>query len=310
MSITLASSPVIFDENSHSYFHPVKRIYLSGITGVLKRHLFADMYDNIPEHTLAAAAERGHDIHSECMEYATLGIAGKSAEVHAFADLLRAHKITPAVGGAEYTVSDEQHFASKIDLVDDCNNLYDIKTTSSLNKEYVSWQLSIYAYLFELQNPGLKAGELYALHLRDGKARRVKVARICSDECKRLLEADADGLPFIPEASAPSVIPSQEETLATIEQCEDILVALKKQMDEAEARKKAALAGITEGMEREGLYKIETPRIIITRVAPSETMTLDSKTLKAELPDVYARYARTSTRAGYTKITLKTITNI
>ena len=56
----------------------------------------------------------------------------------------------------EYTVSDEEYFASNIDCVWEKEgeiSLADIKTTYRIDKESLSWQLSIYAYLLRGRIP-------------------------------------------------------------------------------------------------------------------------------------------------------------
>ena len=72
---------------------------------------------------------------------------------------------------SEYIVTDFEHFASPIDKVVEINNevcLVDVKTTAALDYEYLSWQLSVYKYLFGLVNPDVKIGGLGAIWIRDG----------------------------------------------------------------------------------------------------------------------------------------------
>lgn len=196
----LATSPVIFLPEEHRYFNPENGRYLSGITSLLSRQLFPDKYDGIPQATLNAAAAKGSAIHEECADLATFGVAGTYPETEAFARLLTRECIEPLE--AEYTVSDGEHYASKIDFLDRSLNLYDIKTTSTLDTEYVSWQLSIYAHLFEMQNPGLQVGRLAAIHLRGKRAKLVRVARKSAEAISRLLADDLAGSQYIPQPDA------------------------------------------------------------------------------------------------------------
>ncbi len=69
-------------------------------------------------------------------------------------------------------------------------SLGDIKTTASLDREYLSWQLSIYAYLFELQNPLIKVDKLFGIWLRGNKSELVEIERKPDAEVKRLLECE------------------------------------------------------------------------------------------------------------------------
>ena len=62
-------------------------------------------------------------------------------------------------------------------------------------------ELSIYAYLFELQNPNLKVSDLYACWLYNSSKRRkidlVRVARKPKSDVTMLLECEYYGTPFL-----------------------------------------------------------------------------------------------------------------
>ena len=75
---------------------------------------------------------------------------------------------------SEYLISDNAHYASMIDKVyrvnDNTFDRCDIKTYGAMTVEKfekAEWQLSIYAYLFELQNPKAKVRNLFIIHLRN-----------------------------------------------------------------------------------------------------------------------------------------------
>lgn len=302
----LVQSPVVFLPDTHQYFHPGTGIFLSGITSMLSRQLFPQKYEGIPQSTLDAAAQKGSAVHEECADYACFGTKGKLPETKAFADLLRAYHIEPHM--AEYTVSDEKRFASKIDMVDNSYNLYDIKTTSALDLEYVKWQLSCYAYLFELQNPGAKAGELFAIHLRGKKAKIAKVDRIPGEQIEELFQADYEGRQYSPE-TLPTVSQKNDTDhdtdIARLVDYENAIIALKEQIKQYESKKEQSLALLMEQMAAKGISKWETERVILTRVAETQSVSLDSKALKEQMPQVYERFCRTVTRKGYLRITVK-----
>lgn len=307
---TLVQSPVIFLPEKHQYFNPEMGKYLSGITSMLSRQLFDKKYEGIPKSTLDAAAEKGSIIHAECADLAMFGTKGKQPETAAFGELLKAYKISPLE--AEYTVSDGEYYASKIDLVDNELNLYDIKTTSTLDKEYVSWQLSVYAYLFEQQNPGVPSGDLFAIHLRDKKAKLVKVQKKPSDVVSRLLTDDLTGKQFTTEQgneNALTAISGDDTAMQCLIDSEQAIISLKQQIDSYETRKKEALSCIQAQMEKAGLYKVETPLVAITRVPESQVVSFDSAAFKKEHEDMFGQYLKSSTRKGYVKITLKQTIN-
>src|SRR5690606_8659995 len=106
-------------------------------------------YDGVPEYIMQRAKERGSLIHKEIEEYVKYGINGFTDELQMFKKIKEAYNFE--VLESEYTVTDFEKFATNIDLILYMNKekelaLCDIKTTSELDKEYLSWQLSINAY--------------------------------------------------------------------------------------------------------------------------------------------------------------------
>lgn len=83
-------------------------------------------------------------------------------------------------------------------------SLADIKTTYRIDKESLSWQLSIYAYLFERQNPGLKVRNLYGVWLRGDKSELIPVERRSDEEVMRLMECEVKGEKYLSTEIAPA----------------------------------------------------------------------------------------------------------
>ena len=127
---------------------------------------------------------------------------------------------------SEYTVTDGENWASNIDKVyrisDDTFSLGDIKTYGTMTsekQEKARWQLSIYAYFFELQNKGASVDKLFIIHLRnkektdgtfDHRAEILPVERISSQTCKELLDADLQGKQFVNPYSIPDKYKEKE----------------------------------------------------------------------------------------------------
>lgn len=70
--------------------------------------------------------------------------------------------------------------------------LADIKTTSKLDKEYVSWQLSVYADWFEAMNPDIPVKALYVVWLKDDKHKVIEVERKSHEEVEALLYGEVE----------------------------------------------------------------------------------------------------------------------
>ena len=66
-----------------------------------------------------------------------------------------------------------------------------------------------------------------------------------------------------------------------------------KKIAEFERKAKLKEAILTE-MESKGIIKVETETLNITYVAPTTRESLDGKTLKEELPDIYDAYVKIS----------------
>lgn len=298
----LKKCPVEFDELAHTYTLDGKQ--LSGITGIIKDYLFPDMYKGVHERTLEAAAERGSNVHSQVqMIINGFPPARTDRSVEAFFDKMQGTEFI----ASEYLVSDLHHFASSIDIVDSRLNLYDIKTTDKLNREYLSWQLSIYAYLFELQNPTLKAGALYGCHLRDGKANVIQVERIDSAIIADFLCAAADNLPWANplERIDDTLLKDQATQLARLAEIEDYLADFKARAKAMEDEKAKLTEGLLDIMEQRNVKTYKTDRLTLTRIDAHTSPKFDSTTFKKDYPQMYERYVKESNVKRSLRIAIK-----
>lgn len=280
--IELVDSQVAFNQEKHTY--SLNGIALKGITGMIKSQLFPDMYKDIPQYILDKAAERGTMVH-ESIELFDAGFEPKDTtpELESYKRIKRENELTTIAN--EYIVTDKEHFASAIDLVL-CKGediiLTDLKTTYTLNKEYVRWQLSIYAYLFELQNPELNVSKLYALWLRDDKSEFAEVKRVEIDTIKDLLQCEVEGRKFnIPVGNTDSM-PSE------IKQAEKAVYTLVQQIKELNTQKEKLSKGLLKLMQDNDVKTYKGEYITLSRKAASTREDIDKKKLKEEYPEVYA----------------------
>lgn len=312
----LIRSRVVFDEIEHTYTLDGKQ--LSGITGILHKYICPDKYAGISDETLNKAAERGHEVHSQVqMIIEGFGYANPAPEVDAFFDLMKGTYFV----ASEYLVSDDHHFASSIDIVDSELNLYDIKTTSVLDKEYLSWQLSIYAYLFELQNPTLKVKELFGAHLigekkdddgritRRAEAKIVKIARIDDAIIADLLCAAADDLPW----SNPLVAMAEDRQREFAEQNADALARFREaeqsfaekvaEYKRQEQEQKELRAGMLTLMAAYGVTKFVGEHLTLTVTKATTKKVVDTDRLKAD--GLYDSYTKDSPVSESLKVKVK-----
>lgn len=310
--IELKQSGVVFNENTHTYTLGDK--VLQGITGLIKAIKFPNKYKDIPQHILEAAAEEGTKIHKSCEIADQLGVI-ENYEAQAYLDYQNSICCYPVAN--EYTVTDGENWASNIDCVwanmDDEISLADIKTTYELDEEYLSWQLSVYAYLFEKQNPGLKVSKLYGILLfkegksnKYGKRRLVKIKRKSDVEVLELLShvdyndemPVADEMPTTPVVSAENALGLSADTIEKMIYFEKEMASLKKKQDEMKA-------AILKKMEETGTKSVKIGPLTITYVAETTTTKFDSKALKEEEPLMFYKYSKKSTVKPSIRISVK-----
>jgi hypothetical protein len=281
--IKLMESGVDFNQDAHTYTLDGKE--LQGITGMISRQLFPDKYSNVSQEVLNKAAERGSMVHEQ-IELYDAGIIDKitNDELSNYAGIKTANGLTTIAN--EYIVTDKEYFASAIDLVFERDGkivLADIKTTYKLDEVYVMWQLSIYAYLFELQNPGLYVYELYGLWLRGKKSEFVPIKRISPETIKKLLEAEIAGEQF----SYTEVTKYDDNYPIQIINAEKALADLDKDLNELKEQKEQLLNGLLTIMVDNHIKSFKGKLITLSRKAASTRESIDSKKLKDEYPDIY-----------------------
>lgn len=285
----LNNSPVKFDEFAHTYTLNGK--LLSGVTSLLHRQMFADKYAGVDELTLAQAADYGSSVHQLIELHDSLGVADDDEVVQWYEQLKQDNKLQSVAN--EYLISDNEYIASSIDIVfDDCS-LCDIKTTATLDMDYLSWQLSIYAYLFERQNPTLKVPALWAIWLprREPERRKmIQVARI-SDECiEALIAADKAGDTYTP----PLLDRYADKSLAAQQDAIQAVISIEKQMKAMEQQYNALKKGLLEKMQELHVKSFKADGFSLTVKAASTSARVDSALLKERYPQIYEEVCKTS----------------
>lgn len=299
----LTSSPIVFDPKAHEYLligEDFSSTTYSGVTSILKQVLFPNKYKDVDADVLERAAVRGTRIHELCQATDTVptdrreGDEQYIAEVTNYELLKKSNDITMIAN--EYLVSrDDWGVASQIDCVDSEGNLYDIKTTYRLDTEYVSWQLSFYAEMFEAQNPTLKAGKLYAIWLRGTESKLVEVPRKTPEQVEQVIQAWQAG---------ETLTTAEGDDIDRLVAIEEQIAILKDSLSELETKRTQALEPIQARMIEDGVKSVDNPHIKITLVADSTSTRFDSKRFKADHSDLFKEYSTETTRAGYIKTTL------
>ena len=305
--VKLKDSGVLFDEEQHTYLLGDK--YLSGITGMLQRQMYSNEFEGIPKDVIDAAAQYGTDVHHSCEDFDFSWINDGTVEVQDYIQICKENNLTHEC--SEYTVTDGSDWASRIDKVyrvsDDTFDLADIKTYGQMTPEKLAkakWQLSIYAYLFELQNKKAKVNRLFIIHLRnkqkkDGTFDHISeiifINRIPSEICMDLLATDLRGEQFANPYDIPEEISSQETEIRELMQTKSAV----------EERLATIKADILSKMESLDVRTWATQTMRLTRKLPSTRASFNAALFKQEHPDLdYAPYERVSQVASSLTITI------
>ena len=271
---------------------------LIGVTELMKRHALSPDYGGISKDVLEKAAARGTAIHQLLQDYDDGKAVIEDENLKAYKALgLKVHC-------SEYLVSDNEIVATFIDKVlDDCS-LADVKTTSSVHRRPLEWQLSIGAYLFELQNPGKKVPHLYCIHVRDGKAKLIEVSRIPDDAVERLLECERCGVVYSDNpVPADAALALEEQAVVLAEQLDQI-ARLKLAIKETEQASAELQQRLYDYMTENNLDEMACELGTFVRKSPYTKKSLDSARLKKEKPELYEQYLKESEIKG--SITFKT----
>ena len=307
--IDLKQCTVVFTEEDHTYYLPEKGKYLSGITGMLERQLFPDTYAGIPEAIIKQAAAYGKEVHQSIEDFDMFWENDGTQEVADYIKLITENNLGHEV--SEYLITDGESYASMIDKVyrvdETTFDIGDIKTYGVMTpekREKARWQLSIYAYLFELQNKKAKVRRIFILHIRnkqkqDGSfdhiADFIELVRIPSEIVKELLLADSVGEQFVNPYAIPEDIKSQEPLIRKLIQAKT----------DAETKLNSIKARILALMEAQDIKSWATETMRITRKLPTTRSSFSLSDFKEAHADIDIEpFMKTSAVAGSLTISL------
>ena len=274
---------VTFNEEQHTYtlFDGTQ---LSGITSIIHKFIFPSMYDGISSSVMEAARDRGHMIHKAIDDTLFKGMPlfdgfAFDKELHDAMAIIKENKLKPVAG--EYLVSDNAHIATCIDGVFKQGKkvvLVDHKTTSVIYTEYLQWQLSIEAVLFE-QQTGNKVDTLYAIHLpKNGECKLVEIERLPDEYVNALLNAYIFGAETF-ENPLHKLSDDTNDLLEQYKQSELALIELQASVDYHKQIQADIKARIKEQMDAESASKWENDSVTITRSKDSVRKTFKADTL-------------------------------
>lgn len=291
----LNQSRVQFDAATHTYH--LDGVVLQGITGTLIKRAFPDKYKDIDPEVLAEAARKGHELHEAIQNFDRFGIASDDERVKNYAELKQGSGLATVEN--EYLVSDNEHYASSIDVVLENMTgdvvLVDIKTTYTLDKASTALQLSIYKRWFEQQNEGVKVSSICALWLpnRDHTiCELVELSPVSAEVIDALIEADLNDEPF---------------TYTSVPQGYDELEyeyrRYAKMKAEAEQGIEQVKTRLMEMMKTENLSQIKSGYYTVSYISEKVGKRFDSTLFKSENKELYNKYMKDSVTAAQLRFT-------
>ena len=293
---------VKFDAETHTYTNENGEVLIS-VTQLLKQAGISPNYDFVNEEVLKAASEKGTLIHKEIEDYIKKGEIGFTKELHEFITYVKEQ-------GIKILASEKQVYndrvAGTIDLIFQYPNgkvVYaDFKTTSTIHKQAVSYQLSIYKDLDKNSEHEIDAdyedANLEVWHfLKDGSFEVHSVMEIAKPVLNNLYDSIAKGEKY--------EVQLDETALAELCQAEKIIAYFENERKQAEEKAKLVREKIVESMKAQGLTKFENDKILINLIAAGKRETFDSTRFKKEHPDMYDQYIKTSETKETVRIKLK-----
>lgn len=330
----LKKSEVVFNEETHTYLRGDQR--LSGITSLIHSVLQLGVYPDANEYVrnvqIPKAGYYGTCIHKAIQMYEDIGIemtkfpekehptAGTLPAQDVSIELETYKRLKPKklrVIASEFTVSLGM-FATQVDsvLADEDDNIYlDDHKSNNLDyypggkeglKEYLSWQLSANAVMFENQT-GLKVKGLYADWIRKGDGELWKIERVPDEKVLQLLSTEIlpkpeGGFIYINEAMQVEAA-KVEEVKPVVSNSKDLAVPVEittaiANLLRAEKAAKEMKEKLREMMEANGYTSWECDEFVASIGKPSVATSFDSKAFEAADPETYKKYLKTTTRKG------------
>lgn len=96
-----------------------------------------------------------------------------------------------------------------------------------------------------------------------------------------------------------------QENNTLSESIEKQIVSIEKRIKKLKEQQDAMKAALIEAMETKNLIKLETDKLVISYVAPSDRESFDSKKFREDNPDLYDEYVKISPVKSSIRIKVK-----
>lgn len=163
-------------DDSHLYL--VDGQIIPSVTQIIHQK-FKNKYKGVSEEVLKRGSNHGTAVHEAIENWCVSGAESDLKELYNFKFLMNRHKITVLKNEVPVVLfqDDEPLCVGRLDLVIEQDNrigLADIKATSTLDKEYLAYQLNMYRLAYQ-QSYNTEIEFLKGIHVKDDKRKVVDI---------------------------------------------------------------------------------------------------------------------------------------
>lgn len=300
------------DEKTHTYFVDGDIASIS-VTELLKKHGLAPDYSGVSKKDLSEKAEEGRRVHKDLElilnERNHTPTTPQGEQFRAWVK----ENIDCAVG--------EQKLAYEYNGMTICGTadvmglrkdgvwfIADHKNMSKINKEYVSWQVSLLDYMARKIEGRTINGSPFMWHgavkfycfQYTPEFKLVELEKVDDTEIERLIEAE-----YNHEIYKRPALVVDDELSVKFKEAERALIRIQEEEAAAKERAEELRALILSEMEKQGIKSWKTDEISVTYVAQQERISTDTAELKRHYPQIFARCQKISKVKAYLRITRK-----
>ena len=290
---------LLFDEELHSYTLDGKQ--LISVTQLLEKQKISPEYKFVNKDVLQKAAAKGTLIHKEIELYNKNGDIGFTPELQDYIDYIENNKLKCVASECQvYTDYYAGTFDQLLSTEDGELIICDNKTTSSLHRSSVSWQLSLYAYAYwVMTGVEVKRGQAFWFS-KDRGLQVVEIPLKEREEVEALIAADKSGQMYkSPYPVEVSKIAELEGLKADQAELEAQVSAIKKQIEETSKE-------IMVAMTNSKCESFESDGAKFTIVHSRNPDKFDTERFKKDYDNLYNQYMIKGTaRKDTLKITLR-----
>lgn len=289
----LKRSNILFDKDAHVYTNE-QGVRLIGVTTLLAKHGISADISFIPKRILSAAANKGTIVHKQIEDFDNTGVL----PTHEWAIPYTTLKLD--VLESEFLVSYKDIVATHIDKILSDFSVCDIKTSSKVDIQGVTWQCSLGAYMLEKQCK-IEVPKLYCIHLREGKSNVIELERVPNKEIEELLSCEKAGIKY-------NLVDTKEKALMLPIELVEKTKEVYRKVAMANELKKLLDKEIANYMQDNNIYSAKADGITFTWVKPSTSKTFDKTKFQEAYPNInLSDFDKITEKKGYLRTTIKEI---